>query len=91
MLSRALGNAKPQYQKEGTIIPPVEPLADYLNEKVHDLATQFMAKHEQDMFKLEAFASRVDSDLGNAVTRLTKSCNGAVRFVFRGVPFPIIA
>ena len=80
MLSHALGNAKPQYEKEGTMIPPVEPVADYLNEKVHDLATQLMAKHEKDpvaanTFDLEAFASHVAPDLWNAVTRLTQSCN----------------
>ena len=80
MLSHALGNAKAQYEKEGTMIPPVEPVADYLNEMVHDLATQLMAKHEKDpvsanIFDLEAFASHVAPDLWNAVTRLTQSCN----------------
>ena len=47
------------------MIPPVEPVADYLNEMVHDLATQLMAKHEKDpvsanIFDLEAFASHVE-------------------------------
>ena len=39
MLSHALGNAKPQHENEGSSIPPVEPVVEYLNEKVHDLAS----------------------------------------------------
>ena len=79
MLSHALGNAKPQYEKEGSTILPVEPVAEYLDEKVHDLATKLMAEHEQKpistTFDLEAFATRVAPDLWDAVTRLTQSCN----------------
>ena len=79
MLSHALGNAKPQYEKGGTSIPPVEPVAEYLNEKVHDLAAKLMAEHEQKpisaTFDLEAFASHVAPDLWDAVTRLTHSSN----------------
>lgn len=50
MLSHALRNANPQYEKEGSSIPPVEPVAEYLNEKVHDLATELMAEHEHELY-----------------------------------------
>ena len=80
MLSHALGTIKPQYEKEGSSIPPVEPVVEYSNEKVHDLASQLMAEHEQkpvsaNTFNLETFASHVAPDLCNAVITLTQSCN----------------
>ena len=80
MLSHALRIARPQHEKEGSTAFPFESVADYLNDKVHDLATQLMTEHEKEpvsanTFDLEAFASRVAPDLWDAVTRLTQSCN----------------
>ena len=80
MLSHALGTTKIQCTEEGSIVPPVKRVADYLNEKVHDLATRLLEGCEQvpvdaNSFDLEAFAGRVDPDLWKTVTRLTQSSN----------------
>ena len=81
MLSHALGTAKPQCREEVSPVSPVAPVADYLNTKVHDLATCLMKEHEEasvtatSTFDLEAFTSHVDQDLWEAVTRLTQSSN----------------
>lgn len=80
MLSHALRTAKPQCEKEGNTALPVKPVANYLNDKVHNLAKQLTTKHEKEpvsanTFDLEAFANHVAPDLWDAVTRLTQSCN----------------
>ena len=67
-------------QRKVAFVPPVKPVADYLNEKVHDLATRLLEGCEQvpvdaNSFDLEAFAGRVDPDLWETVTRLTQSSN----------------
>ena len=46
MLSHALGTAEPQFTEQASIVPPVQPVADYLN-KIHQFATQLMNEHEQ--------------------------------------------
>ena len=80
MLSHALGTAEPQHKEQASIVLPVQPVADYLNEKVYHFAAQLMEQHEKapvaaSTFYLEAFARGVESDLWEAVTRITHSSN----------------
>ena len=80
MLSHALGTSKTQNEEQVSIAPPVEPVADYLSQKVHELVVHLMAECEQapvdaSTFYLEAFTGHVDPDLWEMVTRLSQSSN----------------
>lgn len=81
MLSHALGTAKKECkEEESSVVPQVKQVADYLNEKIHELSKQLIAEQEQapvaaNMFDLEAFTCRVDPHLWEAVSRLAYSTN----------------
>ena len=68
MLAHALGSVKYEDEGEGEVpfSRQIQPLAQHLNDKVHDLSTSLMseAQEAKDMnFDLEAFIKRVDPDL----------------------------
>ena len=84
MLSHAMGTATIESHKNEDFrdfIPPVEPVACYLSDKVHDLAKHLLQEREKtpvstSTFNLESFIACVDPDLWKTISILTQSSSG---------------
>ena len=74
MLSYALGETKSDDSKTAPTFP-LKRVASYLNEKVHDLSSNIIAKHEEEpsIFNLDKFVSSIPPDLWEMVNDLTLS------------------
>ena len=75
MLSYVLGTAEPRFQRQVETLLPIKPVADYLNDKVHSLATQLIQEHYRapaagraPAADLETFVRYVDLDLWEVVS-----------------------